>query len=112
MFAGDARPLPPPDAPDVAAMSLSILSRVIVRVQCSEENECQMKSKRNETFGSDLFGTNVIQGIWSGREPTEEAATRVPGAPFERPPTYFFLLYIPMCPETIEEHHEKLFSPS
>ena len=40
-----------------------------------------MESKRNETFGSDLFGTNAIQGTWSGRQGTEEAATRVPGAP-------------------------------
>ena len=30
--------------------------------QCFEEKEYQMESKRNETFGSDLFGTNVIQG--------------------------------------------------
>ena len=40
-----------------------------------------MESKRNETFGSDLFGTNVIQETWSGRQATEDAATRVPGAP-------------------------------
>ena len=40
-----------------------------------------MDSKRNETFGSDIFGTSVIQGTWSGRQAIEEAATRVPGAP-------------------------------
>ena len=40
-----------------------------------------MESKQNETFGSDLFGTNMIQGTWSGSQATEEAATRVPGAP-------------------------------
>ena len=92
--------------------------------QCFEGKEYQTESKRNETFGSDLFGTNVIQGTWSGRQATEEAATRVPGVPpiggrapqprgpLERPPTYFFLLYIPTYPETIEEHHENLIPPS
>ena len=27
----------------------------------------QTESKWNETFGSDLFGTNAIQETWSGR---------------------------------------------
>ena len=40
-----------------------------------------MESKRNETFGSDLFGTNAIQETWSGHQEAAEAATRVPGAP-------------------------------
>ena len=91
--------------------------------QCFKEKEYQTESKRNETFGIDLFGRNVIQGTWSRCQETEEAATRVPGAPPEggraphpraplkHPPTYFFLLYIPMYPKTIEEHHEKLFPP-
>ena len=40
-------------------------------------------------MGSDLFGTNAIQETWSGRQATEEAATRVPGAPLGvgAPPT-------------------------
>ena len=91
--------------------------------QCFEEKEYQTESKWNETFGSDLFGTNVIQGTWSGRQATEEASTRVPSTPprggrtphprgpLERPPTYFFLLYIPMYPENIRSDHEKLFPP-
>ena len=49
--------------------------------QCFEEKEYQTESKRNETFRSDLFGTNTIQGTWSGRQAMNEAATRVPGAP-------------------------------
>ena len=49
--------------------------------QCFEEKEYQTESKRNETFGSDLFGTNANQETWSGRQATNEAATRVPGAP-------------------------------
>ena len=40
-----------------------------------------MESKRNETFGSDLFGTNMIQRTWSGSQETTEAATRVRGVP-------------------------------
>ena len=65
-----------------------------------------MESKRNETFGSVIFGTNVIQRTWSASQEAAEAATRVEGAPtptgrplsrgpLGRPPTYFFLLYIP-----------------
>ena len=66
-----------------------------------EGQEYQTESKRNETFGSDLFGRNVIQGTWSGRQATEEAATRV------HRPTSSSYIY----PETIEGHHEKLFPP-
>ena len=29
----------------------------------------------------------------------------------EGPPTYFFLAYIPIYPENIQEHHETLFPP-
>ena len=53
--------------------------------QCFEEKEYQTESKRNETFGSDLFGTNAIQETWNARQATDEAATRVPGAP---PPSW------------------------
>ena len=78
---------------------------------------------RNETFGSDLFGTNMIQRTWSGSQETSEAATRVPGVPptvgrspyphgpLERPPMYSFPLHIPMYPETIRGDHENLFPP-
>ena len=75
-----------------------------------------MESKRNETFGSDLFGTNAIQGTWSASQEAAEAATRVEGAPLSRgplgrPPTYFFLLYIPTYPENIRTSHENLIPP-
>ena len=33
-----------------------------------------------------------------------------PRGPLVAPPTYFFLLYIPTYPETIEEHHENLIT--
>ena len=41
------------------------------------EKEYQMESKRNETFGSVIFGTNVIQRTRSASQATTEAATRV-----------------------------------
>ena len=37
--------------------------------------------KRNETFGRVIFGTNVIQRTWSGRQEINEGATRQGGAP-------------------------------
>ena len=40
-----------------------------------------MESKQNETFGSDLFGTNVIHRTWSASKETIEEATRVEGVP-------------------------------
>ena len=49
--------------------------------QCFAEKEYQTESKRNETFGSVIFGTNVIQRTWSGRQATNEEATRQGGAP-------------------------------
>ena len=44
--------------------------------QCFTEKEYQTESKRNETFGNVIFGTNVIQRTWSGRQATDEEATR------------------------------------
>ena len=90
--------------------------------QCFTEKEYQTESKRNETFARIVFGTNVIQGTWSGRQERSKEATRQGGAPapwacphpcgpLVAPPTYFFLLYIPIYPETNQEHHETLFPP-
>ena len=82
-----------------------------------------MESKRNETFRSDLFGTNMIQETWSGRQAAEEAATRVLGAPhgggrdphprgpLVSPLTYLLRLYILPYPKNIQEHHENLIPP-
>ena len=50
-----------------------------------EEKEYQTESKRNETFGSMIFGTNVIQRTWSGHYGSIEEATRQGGAP---PPSW------------------------
>ena len=90
--------------------------------QYFEEKEYQTESKRNETFGGVIFGTNVIQRTWSASQEAAEAATRVGahppllGAPLSRgplgrPPTYFFLLYIPTYLENIKGDHKKLFPP-
>ena len=38
------------------------------------------ESKRNETFGRVVFGTNAIQETWSGCQGSNEAATRQGGA--------------------------------
>ena len=40
-----------------------------------------MESKRNETFGSVIFGMNVIQRTWSASQEAVEAATGVEGTP-------------------------------
>ena len=89
--------------------------------KCFEGKEYQTESKRNETFGNVIFGTNVIQRTWSGRQATRWPRGRGhayppgralhPRGPLVAPPTYFFLLYIPTYPETIEEHHENLIPP-
>ena len=90
--------------------------------QSFAEKEYQTESKRNETFGNVIFGTNVIQKTWSVRQEINEEATRQgarlppghalhPCGPLVAPPTYFFLLYIPIYPENIQEHHETLFPP-
>ena len=90
--------------------------------QCFAEKEYQTESKWNETFGRVTFGTNVIQETWSGRQERSEEAMRQEGTPggqawphprgpLTAPPTYFFLLYIPIYPENIQEHHKTLIPP-
>ena len=49
--------------------------------QYSDEKEYQTESKWNETFGSVIFGTNMIQRTWSTSQEAAEAATRVEGTP-------------------------------
>ena len=90
--------------------------------QCSAEKEYQTESKWNETFGSVIFGTNVIQRTWSGRQAINKEAARQGGAPtpWARPPP----LWAPRCstnvflppiyihvPPNIQEHHENLIPP-
>ena len=42
-------------------------------------------------------------------ELTRVGSAPTPLGPLTAPPTYFFLLYIPIYPENIQEHHETLF---
>ena len=88
--------------------------------QCFAEKEYQKESKRNETFGRVIFGTNAIQETWSGRQGSNEAprgreacpggkVCPHPRGPLVAPPTYFFHLYILSYPENIQEIHETLF---
>ena len=44
--------------------------------QYFKEKEYQTESKRNETFESVIFGTNVIQRTWSASQEAAEVATR------------------------------------
>ena len=58
-------------------------------IQCFAKKEYQTESKRNETFGNVIFGTNVIQRTWSPRKVINEESTRQ-GArlpPWARPPS-------------------------
>ena len=49
--------------------------------QCPEEKEYQTESKRNETFGRVIFGTEAIQGTWSAHQGSNEGGTRQGGTP-------------------------------
>ena len=44
--------------------------------QYFEEKEYQTESKRNETFGSVIFGKNIILETWSSSQKILEVATR------------------------------------
>ena len=54
---------------------------VLLPISVFRRKEYQTESKWNETFGSVIFGTNVIQRTWSASQEAAEAATRVGGAP-------------------------------
>ena len=44
--------------------------------QSFAEKEYQTESKRNETFGNMIFGTNVIQRTWTLRQDINQEGTR------------------------------------
>ena len=58
---------------------------IICLFQCFAKKEYQRESKRNETFGRVIFGTNVIQRTWSGHQAINEEATRQGARP---PPSW------------------------
>ena len=83
--------------------------------QCFEEKEYQTESKRNETFGSVIFGTNVIQRTWSVSQEAVEAATTGraphPCGPLVDPLTDFFRLFISIYPKNIGEQNRSGVPP-
>ena len=44
--------------------------------QSSAEKEYQTESKRSETFGNVIFGTNMIQRTWTLRQAINREGTR------------------------------------
>ena len=91
--------------------------------QCFEEKEYQTESKRNETFGRVIFGTEAIQETWSRRQGSFEEATRQggapyppgrashPGGPLVAPLTDFFRLYMSIYPKNIGEQNRSGVPP-
>ena len=49
---------------------------VFLPISVFRRKEYQTESKQNETFGSVIFGTNVIQRTWSASQEAAEASTR------------------------------------
>ena len=81
-----------------------------------------MESKRNETFGSVIFGTNMIQRTWSGRQAINKEATRQgarlppgralhPRGPLVALLTDLFRLYTLIYPGNIRYGPKTLFPP-
>ena len=58
---------------------------VFLPISVFRRKRISTESKRNETFGNMIFGTNVIQWTWSGRQATDEEATRQGARP---PPSW------------------------
>ena len=88
--------------------------------QCFEEKEYQTESKRNETFGRVIFGTEAIQETWSRRQGSFEVATRQGGAPapwarphprgpLVAPLTDFFRLYISIYHKNLGNRIDRQF---
>ena len=49
---------------------------VFLPISVFRKKEYQTESKQNETFGSVIFGTNVIRRAWSASQEAAEAPTR------------------------------------
>ena len=89
--------------------------------QCFTEKEYQTDSKRNETFGSVIFGTNMIQETRSSRQRIFKEATRVGARPaptrrapylvgpssISRPTSFTYIS--PYAPKTSEQKIDREF---
>jgi len=82
-------------------------------VSVFRKKEYQTESKRKETFGRVIFGTEAIQETWSTHQGINEEITRQggrahpPGAPstLVAPLTDFFCLYISIYPKNFREQN-------
>ena len=87
----------------------------------------QKKNIKRSPNGMKPSGACFLEQTWSSglgvdvKQPTRKPRGRgrlTPGralhprGPLVGPPTYFFLLYIPMYPENIKGHHENLIPPT
>ena len=84
--------------------------------QCFAEKEYQTESKRNETFGRVIFGTEAIQKTWSIRKGSNEEGTRQgrafhPPGPLVAPLTDFFRLYLSIYPNIEEQNRSGVLPP-
>ena len=81
-----------------------------------------MESKRNETFGGVIFGTEAIQETWSARQGINKESTRQgarpppgrtlhPRGPLVAPLTDLFRQYISIYPKTIGEQNRSGVPP-
>ena len=87
--------------------------------QYFEEKEYQTESKRNETFGSATFGTNVIQRTWSACQETARRSQDRRAPPYRACPClvgpssvhrHTSSSYISLCtPKTSREHPKHNF---
>ena len=64
---------------------------VFLPIQCFEEKEYQTESKRDETFGSDLFGTNTTHETWGGRRAARHAPHPCGSTDLLFPPIYIHI---------------------
>ena len=92
---------------------------VFCQFECFAEKEYQTESKRNETFARIVFGTNAIQETWSGRQGSNEEATRQEGAPrgvgapppSRAPRSSTGLLFLPIYTHIPRKHQERSPNP-
>ena len=76
-------------------------------------NGIQMEWNLRESYFWNKRDPGDVEWTSRKKQGGHEAGRRAPHprGPLAAPPTYFFLLYIPIYPENIQEHHETLFPP-
>ena len=94
-------------------LPISVFRREGISNGVQTEWNLQERDFWNKRDPEDLEWTsrNQLGGHEAGGAPTSPRRALHPHGPLVAPPTYFFLLYIPTYPQTIEEHHENLIPP-